>query len=476
MTSTLRLFVLLIALAGTGSAAVRDVWTVVAFDPKGDAPGAHPADAAQLSYRYDRAADTLWFRVTLYGQATDSIGITLAVDTGTPGAQKTNWTGANRRFTFDRLLKLRPTRVEGDSVVVGVSRKDLSDATTLRVVAALEHGGAPGDDMPNVMSASIDLSGTRATRGMTEIDTSRNNLRFSTRRTTLADGAMASFVKSGRGRDTLILIPGVYSGRQAFDGFLARNSSRYRTYVVTPPGLNGTTPRALPPESESYGLFHWTRALEKDILRLIENERLSNPILVAHGFPGSIAVRSIAAAHPTRVGGVVEISTIAVQASPSFREPGKPAAPEERIAVVDDGWVSKWFKYVTPETWENNNYPAAMLSNDPRRAESARAALEAAPLEVKIRYLAEFMASDQTSQLATLDVPMLVLRPGFDEKTLADPAHGFFKTFFLDSWTAVAPNPRIQVLTIPNARALLLDDQPKAADEAIAAFVTSRKK
>jgi hypothetical protein len=31
-------------------------------------------------------------------------------------------------------------------------------------------------------------------------------------------------------------------------------------------------------------------------------------------------------------------------------------------------------------------------------------------------------------------------------------------------------DPRIQLVAIPNARALILDDQPKLADDAIAAF------
>jgi len=42
---------------------------------------------------------------------------------------------------------------------------------------------------------------------------------------------------------------------------------------------------------------------------------------------------------------------------------------------------------------------------------------------------------------------------------------------FLDAWEAFSSNPGIELMTLPNARALLLDDQPKLADEAIAKFV-----
>jgi hypothetical protein len=92
-------------------------------------------------------------------------------------------------------------------------------------------------------------------------------------------------------------------------------------------------------------------------------------------------------------------------------------------------------------------------------------------LPVKVRYLAEFMASDDTSKLTSLNVPLLALRPGFDEKFLADPANSWYKTSFQDSWDAFAKTSRIQLLTIPNARALILDDQPKLTDVAIARFV-----
>jgi len=111
-------------------------------------------------------------------------------------------------------------------------------------------------------------------------------------------------------------------------------------------------------------------------------------------------------------------------------------------------------------------------SADPARAQTAWDELEAAPLEVKIRYLCEFWASDVTRGFEQLRVPVLALVPGFDEKFLADPANGFAKPAFLDSWETLVPkHPQLELVKIPNARMLVLDHQPKAADDAIAAFV-----
>lgn len=152
------------------------------------------------------------------------------------------------------------------------------------------------------------------------------------------------------------------------------------------------------------------------------------------------------------------------------------ATRDERVQTVNEGWAEKWFKYVTPETWESNNYPAEMFTNDPGRGEQVRQQVEPAPLEVKIRYLTEFMASDHTTELEKLSVPLLALKPSFNETLLTNPANSWIKARFQDAWDAFTSSPRIKFVTIPNARALILDHQPNLADEAIAAFASRIRK
>ena len=116
-----------------------------------------------------------------------------------------------------------------------------------------------------------------------------------------------------------------------------------------------------------------------------------------------------------------------------------------------------------------------MFTNDPARGEQVRQQVESAPLEVKIRYLCESMAADLTGDYGNLKVPLLALIPAFNEKFLADPANSYYKFVFQDAWQAFSKNPRVQRVTIPDARALLLDDQPKLADDAIASFIRATK-
>jgi pimeloyl-ACP methyl ester carboxylesterase len=487
--------------------ALAQIWTVLSFDAKGDTRDSSLADAAQLSYRYDKEKDFLWFRVTLYGKPNEqAFGVNIVIDTGKDEASKVNWWGGNKAFKFDRIITAWVTRgnngyqgtigvadaagvsnrnltnllqnnvqirVEGESLVIGVKRTDICDQLKMKFIAAVGSSERWNDDIPNVGAASVDLSAERPKRGLREIDVSRNNFRFPSEYRALAEDRPPLIKKGGKGRQPLVLIPGVYSGQEAFDGFIARNQSEYKFYLVTPPGLMGTPARELPPETTSYGDQTWTRRLERDVLELIKREKLNKPIILAHGFPGSLVAREIATQHPQLIGGVIDIAATAVQPFPSPNDATRktPATPHERVQYIDEAWARTWFKYVTPETWESNNYPAVMFANDAVRAERVRQQVETVPLPVKVRYLTEFMAADQTNELASLSVPTLVLRPGFNEKLLADPATSWFKVCFQDSWDAFAKNPQIQMLTVTDGRALLLDDQPQLSDEAIRKFI-----
>ncbi|HKC66128.1 MAG TPA: alpha/beta hydrolase [Pyrinomonadaceae bacterium] len=488
--------------------AIAQVWTVVGFDAKGDGRDPSLADAATLSFRYDKQQDFLWFRVSLYGQPNEqAFGVNLAFDTGGDEAAKMNWWGANKAFKFDKLVTAWVTRgthdyegtigigdargvktkqfnnllqnnlqlrVEGDAIIIGVKRTDITDKQKLNLIAAVGSNEQWNDDVPNAGSIAIDLSAERPKTGLREIDVSLNNLKLPADYRTLGDDKPPLITKKGQGRQALILVPGLYSGASSFDAFIARNQSRYKFYVVTPPGINGTPARSMPDERSSFGEMTWTRRLERDILALIDKEKLSKPIVITEREPGSQAAIELAIAHPDKIGGVVLAATNLTQFFASPKDPTRktPATLQERISLVDEGWVAKWFKYVTPETWNSNDMRPETLSADASRGRKASQEIEAAPLAVKIRYLCEFWASDVARDFDKLQVPVLALVPGFDEKFLADPTNAFTKMAYVNSWeTLTSKNPKVKLMRIPDARLLILEDQPRVADDAIATFV-----
>jgi pimeloyl-ACP methyl ester carboxylesterase len=509
--ATLTLLVLVQDSFGQANRADR-VWTVLAFDAKDDGRDPSLPDAAQLSYRYDKQEDLLWFRVSLYGKPNEeTFGVNIVVDTGGEEASKMNWSGANKDFKFDKLVTAWVTRregkyegtigvgdasgvkarnvnnllqnnvkiqIDGDSIVLGIRRADITDKMKMSLIAAVGSKDTWNDDIPNTRPVALDLAAPRPTRGLRELDLSRNNFHFPSNYNTLADNRAPQVVKKGQGPVPMILIPGVYSPKDIFDGFMARNEARYTFYVITPPGLLGTPARELPAETVSYGDLTWTRRLEHDVVELIGREKLKQPVIVAHGFPGSLVADELATEHPDIVSGVIDVAVMPVQYFPSPKDPSykKPAELAERVEYVNVSWAQKWFKYVTAETWESNNYSAEVFSNDASRGEQARQQVESAPLEVKIRYLTEFMAADHTPEFAKLKVPLLALVPGFNQKFFSNPANGFYKISFQDAWAPLSSNAYLRLVSIPDARALMLDDQPKLSDDAIAAFIDNLRR
>jgi pimeloyl-ACP methyl ester carboxylesterase len=485
---------------------LAEVWTVLGSDRPDNGRDPSLADAAQLAYRYDKEQDLLWFRVALFNKPNEeAFGVNLVFDTGGDEASKMEWWGANKTFKFDRLVTAWVTRkdnryqgtigvgdaagarakrfnnlsqdnlqlrVEGDAIIIGVKRTDITDKMKMNVIAAVGSNEKWNDDVPGVGLGTIDLAAERPKRGCREIDLTRNNLDLPSQYKTLPDDQPPIIMRKGKGQRPLILIPGMNSGATSFDGFVARNEKNFSFYIVMPPGINGTASRPMPAAGTSFGELTWTRRLERDILDLIHREKLVKPVIVAEQHPASVAATELADEHPDEIGGVVLAASFPglFVASPKDATRKIPATLSERTHAIDVGAGGKWFKFVTPETWLSNNTPAQALSKVLARGQKAADELEAAPLEVKIRYLCEFWASDMTGNLDKSRLPILALVPQFDEKFLAEPANSGFKTAYIDRWETLKA-PMVEITKIPDARLLVLDDQPQKADDAITKFV-----
>ena len=238
-----RILLLLAFIAITSAIAAAQVYTVVAFDGKGDGRDPALADAAQLAYRYDKKQDFLWFRIALYGLPNaQRFDVNIVIDSGGDEAAKMNWWGSNKTFRFDRLLTANVTRgdqgyegtigvadaagvtakqftnlrqnnlqirVEGDSILIGVKRTDFTDKMTMKLIAAVGSNQQWNDDIPNAGFATVDL--TKTTPGVREIDVSRNDLELPKGYKALRDNQTPVITERGRGKQTLILVPGMYS-------------------------------------------------------------------------------------------------------------------------------------------------------------------------------------------------------------------------------------------------------------------------
>jgi pimeloyl-ACP methyl ester carboxylesterase len=315
-----------------------------------------------------------------------------------------------------------------------------------------------------------------AQSGAFQQDSTLNNLEHPAGYGTSELGVIPEVVRRGTGPIDVLLIPGWGFGAEVFEEFMRANESRYRMVAVTLPGFGGTAAPPMPPAGISYGDATWTRAAQDAIARLITSERLRKPIVIGHFIVGTQIALRVAIDHPELVGGLLIVGGEPMRYVPSRRDStGKtPMSRQERVEGMDGYVGPRWFKTVTKETFDANNYAPAQYSRDSARAMTLWRKSSAVPLPVMIRYLCEYMAMDLSDDFARLSVPVRVMIPGFAQEILADPKQSYVKQLFIDSWeNARKQNSLLVLRTVPSSGVFITDDQPDVVRAAIAELAAS---
>ena len=310
-----------------------------------------------------------------------------------------------------------------------------------------------------------------AQSGALQLDTTLNNLQHAPGYRTAPLGTLGAVVERGNGPVDVLLIPGWGFGADDFEAFMQANRSRYHFVAVTLPGFSGTAAPPMPPAGTSYGEGTWTRAAEDALVRLIAERGLRKPVVIGHFVVGAQLAIRLAADHPALVGGVVILGAEPMRYFASRRDSSgrTPAGREERAASVDRFQAPRWYKYVTTQTWETNNYAPSQYSSDSARAAALWARSARVPMPVMIRYLCEFIAMDFTDAFAAMTVPTEVLVPSFTPGILADPKQSYVKPLFHDAWETVrGTSPRVTISRVGDSRIFVTDDQPAAVEAAMA--------
>jgi pimeloyl-ACP methyl ester carboxylesterase len=282
-------------------------------------------------------------------------------------------------------------------------------------------------------------------------------------------GTFGHVDERGEGPVPMVLVPGGGFGWEVFESFMEANRSEYTMYAVSLAGMGGTQAPPMPPEGTSYGEQTWIRGAVTALVELIEpieGEGLDRPVVVGHFLEGTQVGLRMAIDHPELVRGVVLLSGSPVLASPERR-----FTVEERIRYQDEYMAPEWFKTVTRRTWNDNNFPPESYSRDEERGARLFDRVSRGPLPVFIRYLLEFWASDLTTELDDVDVPVLVLKPDFEEKVLEQ--NPWLAYYFTDSWDGMDRFPKLSLRTVNDAHIFVWHDRPRLVDEAIDEFVHS---
>jgi pimeloyl-ACP methyl ester carboxylesterase len=317
-----------------------------------------------------------------------------------------------------------------------------------------------------------------AQSGAMQQDSTLNNLEHPPGYRTSPLGVIPEIVRRGAGPIDVLLVPGWGFGAEVFAEFMRANESRYRMVAVTLPGFAGTPAPPMPPTGTSYGEATWTRAAAEAIARLITTEGLRRPIVLGHFIVATQVALRLALDYHDLVGGLVIVGGEPMRYVPSRRDStGKtPMSREERVHGMDNYMGPRWFKTVTKETFDANNYAPPQYSRDSARAMALWKRSAAVPLPVMIRYLSEYMAMDLTDEFARVSVPTRVLIPGFGPEIFADPKQSYAKPLFIDSWeNARRANAMITLRVVADSRVFITDDQPAAVRDAIAEIAALRR-
>ncbi len=306
-------------------------------------------------------------------------------------------------------------------------------------------------------------------------DSALNNLRHAAGVETAPADSLGRVRQAGTGPRRMVLLAGIGFSDAIWTEFMERHKALYTMYAVTLPGFGGTPPLALPPEGSRYADRPWTRSAINAVRKLLDQERIDRVTIVAHWALATQIALQLALDHPERIDAVVIIGG----PLKSYYEspPGMLTWTAAQRATYADGMGQKWFKTVTRQTWDDNNFMSYDYSLHPRRGLFLWREAQAPKLPVWIRYLLEFYTMDQSSRLSDLRVPTLVAQPGFDDAGFQpETGWNYMRNLCHDSWKGTAGlNPRLEFTTVNNSRLFVMFDQPDALDQVVRAFLQRAK-
>lgn len=306
-------------------------------------------------------------------------------------------------------------------------------------------------------------------------DTTINSLVHTPGYKTSELGAIPQFVKAGKGKQTLILIPGYGFDASVYEDFIKANKSNYTMYAITIPGFGKTMAPPMPDTGTSYGLQTWNKGVNEGIAKLIRREKLQKPVIVGHFVQGTQLAVRMAIDYPDLVGAVIILGGPARFVGYKDGKVMEPAL-KDLVNYTDKFTGPKWFKPMKKTFFDSANFVAQVYSLDEKRGTVLRQQVSEVPMPVIVRYSCEYFASDVKSELNKIKCPMLVLRAIFNKNFLDNPANGFIKPQFIDTWNdASTRNPLIQVQDIADAATFVWKDKPTETYSIIKNFLKNSK-
>ena len=199
---------------------------------------------------------------------------------------------------------------------------------------------------------------------------------------------------TGHGRP-MILIPGLSSGGETWDGTVDHFKDRFECHVLTVAGFAGV-PRVAAPMLD--------RVVD-DLAAYIRERHLDKPVIVGHSLGGFVALR-FAARYPDLPGAIVDVDGYANY----LRLTGQPSSPEQAKATAE--LIRQNMGHMAPEAYDayvkSGVATRTMVSTDADFERLVRWGL-ASDRTAVADALAEMYEADLRPDLARIKAPTLVL-------------------------------------------------------------------
>ncbi|MGH8014713.1 MAG: alpha/beta fold hydrolase [Candidatus Zixiibacteriota bacterium] len=286
-------------------------------------------------------------------------------------------------------------------------------------------------------------------------------------------GTLGGVTHRGTGTQDMILIAGLGFGAGVFEEFMNELEGQYDMYAVTLAGFGGSAAPPCPSEQTSFAEQTWTNGALKGIEKLIKDENIQNPIIVGHWLTGTTLALRLAINHPNKVKAVILLAGAPRWYSTDTLYEMYYGTLDKRVNTVDKYFAPKWFKTVTRETWDDNNFLPQDYAVNPVRGLRLWREAASPKLHVWVRYLCEFNAQDVTAEFDNLTAPTMLLKPGL-ENLWTEGRNYMDETYGNQTWDeSLAKYPKIVAKTIPNSRVCLWFDHPEKVKQEISSFLQS---
>ena len=263
---------------------------------------------------------------------------------------------------------------------------------------------------------------------------------------------------SGTRGSPVILIPGLSSPRETWQGVAPVLARSHRVYLVQINGFGGDDPRANLRPGILTGIVDELRAL-------IREQRLENPAIVGHSMGGLVGLM-LAARYPDSVDRLMVVDALpyfGVLMAPPGTD-GTIAMIEPRAAQMRDSVAAGYGRPADPAAADRNvggmtlraeNRPILrtwVLASDPR---------------VTAQAMYEDLTTDMRPELAQIRAPVTVVHAWNERYPRKDAAAAFFRQQF-------AGVPNLTVTEVGESAHFVMLDQPAGFQAALADFLRER--